>query len=170
MHDFGCPNSLAITPKHVTCLLVTYILCFPFATEAAEAIQRSIRHRSAPSGRCSGLASKSVSQIADQFPPPIHFRMLFADNQKLTSAPEMTRSSGAPIQTTCAQLSSEDAALSVVITATSRVAFAVIRVAFNDTLDISAAIKSLVPVTRMLRHVVAYVRCGYYVHRRYING
>ena len=42
-----------------------------------------------------------------------------------------------------------------------RVAFAVIRVVFNDTLDISAAIKSLVPVTRMLRHVVAYVRCIY---------
>ena len=32
-----------------------------------------------------------------------------------------------------------------------RVVFAVIRVVFNDTLDISAAIRSLVPVTRMLR-------------------
>ena len=72
--------------------------------------------------------------------------MLFADNQKLTSKPEMTRSSGAPIKTICAQLSREDAALSVKIRATSRVAFAVIRVVFNDTLDISAAIKSLVPV------------------------
>ena len=42
-----------------------------------------------------------------------------------------------------------------------RVAFAVIRVVFNDTLDISAAIKSLVPVTRMPLHAVAYVRCVY---------
>ena len=84
--------------------------------------------------------------------------MLFADNQKLTSKPEMTRSSGAPIKTTCAQLSREDAALSVEIRATSRVASAVIRVVFNDTLDISAAITSLVPLTRMLRHPVAYVR------------